>query len=470
MPAPATGGSQAVTLPPPPPRPTGRRHEWTLRAAARPARLLGPDGPESQLWTYAEAPLPVLRASRGDSILARLDNALPEHTAIHWHGVRVPNAMDGVPWVTQPPVLPGESFTYAFTPPDPGTFFLHPHCNETGQVGRGMAAVLVVEGDEPEPSHADLVLACKDWRLDAAGQWLPFLTPQGAGRAGTFGTLRTVNAQRAYAATIPAHGDIRLRLLNLDSTRLIMPLVRGAEAVVLAVDGVAVPPFPLGAWRLGPAMRLDLLLRAPAAGAVVEVLDQFPREPFPLARLEAVASPLASPLAPRPFAPRGLYAPEIPRPDLHRAERLSFRFTAALGGGSMGAGLPPGDPFAALLLDALCAAGGSLWAINASVWPAGEHARLPPPLAELVAGRSYVFQLENLTPHPHPIHLHGHSVRVLSQSRQENPPHWADTVLLLPREKAEIAFVAAPGNWMFHCHVLEHLETGMMGWFRVRPR
>ena len=72
-----------------------------------------------------------------------------------------------------------------------------------------------------------------------------------------------------------------------------------------------------------------------------------------------------------------------------------------------------------------------------------------------------------MTPHRHPIHLHGHTFKVLSSSKRDLPVHYADTVLVSPKERIEIAFVAAPGNWMFHCHILEHLETGMMGYFRV---
>jgi FtsP/CotA-like multicopper oxidase with cupredoxin domain len=92
---------------------------------------------------------------------------------------------------------------------------------------------------------------------------------------------------------------------------------------------------------------------------------------------------------------------------------------------------------------------------------------LPPPLGLLKAGQSYVFELSNATPHPHPIHLHGHTFEVLSATRLKRPRHFADTVLLQPKERIEIAFVAQAGNWMFHCHVLEHLEYGMMGYLRV---
>jgi FtsP/CotA-like multicopper oxidase with cupredoxin domain len=139
-----------------------------LVAAERPFPLLGPGRPPVPLWTYGEGdPLPVIRVPRGRPLLARLENRLPERTTVHWHGVRLPNAMDGVPGLTQRPVDPGESFAYEFAPPDAGTFFFHPHCNTTEQLGRGLAGVLVVEGDAEDGAYdADLVLALKDWRID----------------------------------------------------------------------------------------------------------------------------------------------------------------------------------------------------------------------------------------------------------------------------------------------------------------
>ena len=113
--------------------------------------------------------------------------------------------MDGVPFLTQPPVQKGESFTYAFDLPDMGTFF-HPHCNVSGQTGRGLAALLLVEGDELESYAAERVVVLKDWRLAPDGSFLPFETLEGASRAGTFGTRRGVNGRigRSAARCPPA--------------------------------------------------------------------------------------------------------------------------------------------------------------------------------------------------------------------------------------------------------------------------
>ena len=102
------------------------------------------------------------------------------------------------------------------------------------------------------------------------------------------------------------------------------------------------------------------------------------------------------------------------------------------------------------------------------MWPAGGHSRIPAPLASLVRGRTYRATLSNLTPHQHPIHLHGHSMTWLSSNRRDLPRHVSDTILLQAKERVEVAFVADnPGDWMLHCHIIEHQETGMMGYIRV---
>jgi len=384
---------------------------------------------------------------------------------VHWHGVRVPNAMDGVQYVTQPPVEPGEKFTYEFTPPDTGTFFFHSHCDGVQQMGRGLIGVLIVDGDEPEPFDHEEILVVKDWRLSEDGHWLPFETLEGAGRAGTFGTVRATNGREDFSATLPANADVRLRVLNLDSTRMMQVGMEGAEAWVIATDGNPVTPFPLDTWKLGSAMRLDLMVRTPEAGKSFHLFDYFAAEPWPIGRFTTQDKGLKR----RTAAPKGLYAAsEIPVPDISGVEPITFRFSAAAGASAaVGNQLPPDDPLAKALLDSLCTGNKGMWAINQSQWPNDGHRKLPPPLAILERGRTYVFELMNATPHPHPIHLHGHTFTVLSASRQDLPQFLADTVLLQPKERIRIAFVAAPGNWMFHCHILEHQEHGMMGWIRV---
>jgi FtsP/CotA-like multicopper oxidase with cupredoxin domain len=441
---------------------TSDLHEITLESKVRRHRLLGADAPESMLWTYGDELFTVLRMRRGDRLRATLKNSLAEHTSIHWHGVRVHNAMDGVQYVTQKPVEPGQSFTYDFNVPDTGTFFFHPHCNETGQVGHGLMGVLIVTGDESEPFDDEVVIIAKDWRLALDGSFLPFSSDSGAARAGTFGTVRSINGMKRFTRKVPAAADVRVRLLNLDATRMMDVGVEGAQARIIAIDGNPVETMPLDSWRLGAASRLDLVVRTPKAGGRILLRDYFPAQMFDLAELEAEGPDRRW----EPFDPAPLHASAIPEPDLATAEEQSFVFGAASDAiASFIDRLDPDDPLAKVILDDLCTASRTFWAINKRSWPNDGHRNLPPPLARLTSGRSYRFTLQNATPHPHPIHLHGHTFKVLGSSKRQLPVHYADTVLVLPKERIEIAFVAAPGKWMFHCHILEHLETGMMGYF-----
>ncbi|MGA0532016.1 multicopper oxidase family protein [Hansschlegelia sp. KR7-227] len=459
------GFARPAALPPRTTAPATGERRLSLVAAERSARLLGPERPATPVWSYGENLLDVVRIRLGETVVAELDNRLPEHTAIHWHGLRIPNDQDGVPYVTQPPVKPGERHGYRFTPPDAGTFFFHPHCDTVAQLGRGLANVLIVEGDETAPYDADLMLTLKDWRIDEqTGAFLAFSTPRGALRAGTFGTVRSVNGGPAPRLSVPAGGDVRLRLLNADSTRVGDIGVEGAEAAVIAIDGNPVAPFSLKDWRLGSAMRLDLVVRAPAAGKEARLMDFFAAEPVLLATLAGEGEDRPR----RAFDPAPLTRSAVPEPKLKGAERLSFAFATASTRKTALAVAADDDPLAAAMLDSLCAATTTNWTINREAWPAGDHSRLPKPLALLRTGRTYVAELSNETPHVHPIHLHGFTFKVLKSSKRALPVHFADTVLLTPKERITIAFVAdRPGDWMIHCHLIEHQETGMMGYLKV---
>jgi FtsP/CotA-like multicopper oxidase with cupredoxin domain len=108
------------------------------------------------------------------------------------------------------------------------------------------------------------------------------------------------------------------------------------------------------------------------------------------------------------------------------------------------------------------------WTINKRAWEGMSADNLPQPLATLQLGQSYIFDFHNATPHEHPIHLHGFTFTVLSSDKRDIVPYHTDTVLLEKYERARIAFVADnPGRWMYHCHVIEHMKTGLMGYIEV---
>lgn len=449
-----------------PAMPAGAKvHTESLAATLEPRQLMPPPAALTDALGYTEGPT-IIRMKQGEWLEATLANHLHEHTTIHWHGIRLPNAMDGVPYLTQKPILPGESFAYRFQPPDTGTFFFHPHCNTVEQLGRGLAGVLVIEGDETRPHDHDLVCMYRDWRIDAAGKFTPMITDAGASKAGTFGDHRTVNDQVQPVFKVPAGGDIRIRFLNVDMARVIDLGVTGTDAWVIATDGNALlPPQPLKSWRLGPAMRADLTLRAPSTpGTRIQLVNYYAAQPIVLAELEAEGTPLDRPA----FTPAPLKLAPILEPKLEGAETFTLRLSAS----STPADLPPDlvlpDGSVLRYADALCLAPKTFWAFNGQPWPSQGHEVLPPPLVTFQKGRTYIIELINQTPHIHPIHLHGHTFKVIASSKGDVIPHYADTTIVAPKGRVKIALVADnPGDWMIHCHIIEHQETGMMGIFRV---
>jgi FtsP/CotA-like multicopper oxidase with cupredoxin domain len=435
-------------------------------AAERQTALPCFDGSSLPMWTFSDTNwLPVIRLNLGDRLETVIDNRLPregEHTSIHWHGIRLPNDQDGVPYLVQKPVFPGESHRYSFVPPDTGTFWFHTHCNTAEQLGRGLVGLLIVDGDTTEPYIADQTILLRDWRVDLEqGAFRKFVTTRGASRAGSYGNVRSANGAIQAEIPLPSSADCRLRIVNTDPTRIIELALDGAEAAVIAIDGVAVPPFQFGTWLLGPAMRIDLVVRAPEEGGVAHILDQRVGEPVALVRL--IGSGAAGPR--KSFDPLPLRAGHIPEPNIAEAGKLTFVFASV---GSDKTVAAADNPLDALAIGSLCLASNDFWTINGKAWPGRDHSNIPPPLARLERGRSYVFKLRNDSKLIHPIHIHGHTFKVLRSSQRNLPIHHADTVLLMPEETVEVAFVADnPGRWMFHCHVIEHQETGMMGYLEV---
>ena len=432
--------------------------------AERPAALPCFNGKTLPLWTFQEGTLfPIVRMKLGQCLEARFKNDLPrpaEHASIHWHGLRIPNSQDGVPYMTQRPIDPGQEGSYDFTPPDTGTFFFHTHCNSAEHFGRGLVGALIVEGDEIVPPDAEYVLMMKDWRVSPEGTFLPFSSDEGAAKAGTAGTIRSINGVTKPVIKVPSSANVRIRFYNVDPVRISDIGFEGGKAAILAVDGSGLKPLPLESWRMGPAMRLDILLRTAPAGGTVRLMDFFSKVPVVLAEFKSEGPAkrrgkfVATPLKATPYK----------KINVREAERIPFEFSAT----ATGAGVAAISSNSSIQIGSLCLANRTFWAINKQAWPGMDHRNLGPPLAVLKSGQSYILELKNLTPHAHPIHIHGHTFEVLNSNLRHLPEFRADTVLLLPKERIEVGIVGGePGKWMFHCHILEHQEAGMMGYIDV---
>jgi FtsP/CotA-like multicopper oxidase with cupredoxin domain len=431
------------------PRFAGAQDAYRLKAAPAVQHMVGAEHPPTQVWAYnGTVPGPLLRYRQGERLRIEVENAIDFETTVHWHGIRLPNAMDGVPHLTQAPIRKGGRFTYEFDLPDAGTFWYHPHLGSAEQVGRGLAGPLIVEEREPPKVDRDLVWMLSDWRLNEAARITPdFLHPRDSSHNGRIGNTVTVNGRILDSFALRSGERVRLRLVNASNARIYGLRFENHAPWVIALDGHPVTPRLAERIVLGPAQRADLILDCGSApGSRHRVVDDFyPRAAY---RLLEFAYTSEEPLMRTQELPSRLPANPVAVPELAKAERHRIVF----GGGAMGA-VPDQK-----------AHRGMFWTMNGK--PVGEHLHHEP-LFSISMGRTVVLEMVNETAWHHPMHLHGHTFRVLSKDGKP-ADEWGDTVLVEPRGRAEIAFVADnPGDWMLHCHVLEHQATGMMATVRV---
>jgi FtsP/CotA-like multicopper oxidase with cupredoxin domain len=433
--------------------------EYRLAAKTATVNLTGDGHPDSAVWAYdGKVPGPDLRVRQGEPVRLVVANKLGEDTTVHWHGIRLPNAMDGVPGLTQKPIRPGESFTYEFTPPDAGTFWYHPHADTLQQLGRGLAGALIVEEHEPVAVDRDLLWLIEDWRLDDEGRIASgFGNRMEAGMSGRIGNTVTINGRVPNTVPVQAGERIRLRVMNAALARIVGLRFEGHNPVVIAYDGQPCDPHPPEGGRvvLGPAMRADLIIQMEGTpGQTYRVIDEFYQDlAYKFVDLAYASQPSSRE---HPEQLSKLPANPLPEPDFTAAERHEI----ALQGGMMGGMGTMGSGGMGM--------SGATWAMN-GMSMTGDGQPDMPPLLTIKRGKTCVLALRNETAWWHPMHLHGHSFRVITRNGKANPiREWRDTVLIPARESAEIAFVADnPGDWMFHCHVTDHQEAGMMSVIRI---
>lgn len=427
---------------------TGVTREYELVAA--PARVQLLDGRMLDVWAYnGQVPGPTLRADVGDRLRVRLVNRLPQATSIHWHGLRLDNKMDGVPGVTQPPVEPGESFTYEFELKDAGTFWFHPHIRGSEQVERGLHAPLIV-GDGPSaPALREEVWVLDDWRLAEDGQIDPrFVTPHDLAHDGRWGQVVTVNGRTGSTLTLRPGERVRLRLLNVSNGRVFRPRFGAVRAEIIAFDGRPTSrPLPVDVLELAPGNRADVELSVPEtmSDQQVTVEDAFTRRRLPLATIDV--------RGPAETAAASPSAATLPDPDWSGA-----------------AGLPPDEVFRLK-----ARRGGSYgieWTLNDQVMSHAHHGHSSvqhEPRYTLKDGRFTKLQFVNESARLHPMHIHGQFFRVLARNGIPVEEHrWRDTVLVGPHEIVDIGLVPRDaGLWSLHCHIQEHHDSGMMTLVRV---
>lgn len=414
-PAPPSGGIPVTDLRTPADAP-GTLRSFDLTAQQQQVTLAS--GRSVSAWTYGSLPGPELRVMQGDLVEVTLHNTdIIEGVTIHWHGYDVPAGEDGVAGVTQDAVLPGDSFTYRFPATDTGTYWYHTHQVSADGVRRGLFGAVVVLPPEGVPEQVDLTV--------------PLHTLGGGVVLG--------DSDEAVARTVPAGQSVRLRLINTDQVPHRFYL-DGGEFTVVAVDGrdlVGATPVTQKALRIPAGGRLDVSLTMPETGV----------------RLSSNASATAT-LSLGPIGAEVPAATAVASSDL---DLLSY-------GTPTEQALPAGEGRveATMVLDRnprfLGARPVYGYTVNGQVFP---HI----PSIEVTEGNTVRLTVVNRGVETHPMHVHGHHVRVLSRDgiRSTGSPLWLDTFDVQPGEVWVVEFVADnPGVWMDHCHNLDHAAEGMM--------
>lgn len=386
-------------------------------------------------------PGPTLHARAGDRVIVHFRNDLDEPTTVHWHGLRISDAMDGNPMV-QPPIAPGATFDYNFVVPEAGTFWYHPHINTIEQLDRGLYGAIVVHEPEAPRFSAERVFVLDDVRLDASGQIAPF-APMGHDAVhGRAGNLLLLNGSAARASSTAPRGAFeRWRLLNAAGSRVLTVSVAGASWRVVGTDGGLLPqPYTTTRLAIAPGQRFDLEVAYDGDGGPAQLVT------YVLAQTDAGVQTVPRTLAEVRYEGEvAAVAPTYPRVALPARADAPHEETLRLGATTTGA---------------------LRFTINGHAHEEGSD-----PMLEFPRGQPVRFTIVNEIAPEHPFHLHGQFFQVLTRDgRDAREPGLRDTVQLGPRETVVIETrLENPGRWMYHCHIPEHAEHGMMGELVVTP-
>ncbi len=429
----------------------------TLTARAATARIAPADYPDTAVWSYNGAvPGAPIRLRQGERLRRLFRNDLDQPGTVHWHGIRIDNAMDGVPGLTQSVVAPGDSYLYDFELPDAGTYWFHPHNRAWEQMARGLSGALIVEETNGAPEvDLDEVLLIDDWRLSEDGQIAGgFNDMHDWAHAGRIGNWVTVNGTGGWRRMVARNARVRLRLINAANARIFNVAAQGLEGWIVALDGMPLDaPRRFDQLTLAPAQRADLIVDVTANIAEKAYLVGLEgNSGYALATFDVDGEAHAERLP----APNALPAnPVSALGAVNEARRIELRMEGGAMGSMRGATMSGRMMGMSELVNA-----GKVWAFNGM-------ADMPDnPLFEARAGETVKVAIVNDTAWPHAMHLHGHHFRQVLRDGTTGPLR--DTLLMDRDESVEIAFVADnPGDWLLHCHMLEHSASGMMTWLRV---
>jgi len=253
----ATRGGQALPY-------TVENGVWVFNLDAEPVRWQILPDRQVTAWTYnGTVPGPEIRVPYGQRVRIVVKNDLPEETTVHWHGIDVPNAMDGVPDVTQAPIEPGESFTYEFDAVPAGrdaaggTFFYHSHVDEDRQMGLGLSGAFVIEPSQPQRYDVERTVLIQEWTMNpASGETWPAM--EMTGMLPNFFTLNGKSYPATETVKMKVGQKALFRLVGAGSFSHPMHL-HGTDFTVVAKDGHPLAsPFEADVIQVGSGERYDV--------------------------------------------------------------------------------------------------------------------------------------------------------------------------------------------------------------------
>lgn len=415
-------------------------------------------GPEFTAWTYnGRVPGPEIRVKAGDIVRVVLRNYLPEPTTIHWHGIPLQNAMDGVPGITQPPVDPGAAFVYEFEAAIPGSFLYHSHVRY--QLDQGLYGPLIIEPARPEESYdRDYTLVLEDWVMrDGGGGAVTKRRPPTGMMSGMMGRGRSSGGDQAplwepvydgyavngriYPATeslaVKKGERIKLRLINASSATIYHLRLAGHDLTITHADGNPIRPVVTDVLRIGMGERYDVVFAADNPGHWL---------------LAAADTGLGEDRLRVPIIYKGTTSSAAVAPRFDRGLRLASYPDFAARNADNDPGFDPDRMYHQVLGGGMHT---DLWTINGRTYPTAETLLVAP-------GERVRLAYGNRSMMPHPMHLHGHFFRVVNRSLPREQWALKDTIIVDPMQRIDVEFTADnPGRWFHHCHNLYHMEAGM---------
>ncbi len=436
-------------------------------------------GRNYSLYAYnKQLPGPVIQVEQGSKITVNFKNNLPEPTTVHWHGLRLKNEFDGVPDVTQKPVEPGGSFRYELEFPDEGIYWYHPHVREDRQQELGLYGAILVKPRNAtyfNPVDREEILFLDDLLLDEKGDYYAFEGKEtNFAVMGRYGNLMLLNGRPDYSLKASKGETIRFFLINSANVRPFRVQFEGAKMKLVGADS----------GKYERESIVDSVTLAPSERAIVEVLFENSGRHMILNNNPSGKTVLGEVAVEDSKAGKSRridFASEKPNPEI-TASMEEFRkyfnappdfiynLSVEVEGATPIAGLFDDEGDGIEWQDAMFAGNkvSTSERVKWTITDKGTGAKNMDIKHSVKKGKVFKIRLENndtsLHPMQHPMHLHGARFLALNEGGKENKNLvWKDTVLVPARSSVELlTYFPNEGEWMLHCHIAEHLGSGMM--------